>query len=86
MSGLATRGLRAFQQLSQRTFSTAARRGVANRIAEKQKIFQADNGLPIHLKGGVSDAILYRLTMALTVGGTFYTLYKLVDIALPHKK
>ncbi|XP_032882063.1 cytochrome c oxidase subunit 7A2, mitochondrial isoform X2 [Amblyraja radiata] len=86
MSGLATRGLRAFHQLSQRTFSTAARKGVENRVREKQKIFQADNGLPIHLKGGVSDAILYRLTMALTVGGTIYVLYKLFDIALPSKK
>ncbi|XP_051869173.1 cytochrome c oxidase subunit 7A2, mitochondrial-like [Pristis pectinata] len=86
MSGLGMRGLRAFQQLSQRTFSTATRRGVENRVPEKQKIFQADNGIPVYLKGGVGDAVLYRLTMALTVGGTVYVLYQLFDAALPRKK
>lgn len=30
---------------------------------------QEDNGVPVHLKAGASDALLYRLTMALTVGG-----------------
>lgn len=25
--------------------------------------------MPVHLKGGASDALLYRVTMALTVGG-----------------
>ncbi|GCC17926.1 cytochrome c oxidase subunit 7A2, mitochondrial-like [Chiloscyllium punctatum] len=80
------RALRAFQQLSQRTFSTAARRRVENKVPEKQKIFQADNGLPVHLKGGVMDAVLYRLTMGLTVVGTVYVMYELFDIALPKKK
>ncbi|XP_077875841.1 cytochrome c oxidase subunit 7A2, mitochondrial isoform X3 [Ictidomys tridecemlineatus] len=27
-----------------------------------------DNGIPVHLKGGVADALLYRATMVLTVG------------------
>ncbi|XP_041035305.1 cytochrome c oxidase subunit 7A2, mitochondrial [Carcharodon carcharias] len=86
MSGLGVRGLRAFQQLSQRTFSTAVRRRVENRVPEKQKIFQEDNGMPIHLKGGVMDAVLYRLTMGLTVAGAAYVVYELVTIALPKKK
>lgn len=30
---------------------------------------QADNDLPVHLKGGAMDNILYRLTMTLTLGG-----------------
>jgi len=30
---------------------------------------QEDNGLPIHLKGGAVDAVLYRATMTLTVLG-----------------
>lgn len=30
---------------------------------------QADNDLPVHLKGGGMDNILYRLTMTLTLGG-----------------
>ncbi|XP_067845480.1 cytochrome c oxidase subunit 7A2, mitochondrial-like [Heptranchias perlo] len=86
MSGLGIRGLRAFQQLSQRTFSTATRRQVQNRIAEKQKLFQEDNGMPVYLKGGVADAVLYRLTMALTVVGTGYVMYELFVAALPKKQ
>ncbi|XP_078412713.1 cytochrome c oxidase subunit 7A2a [Cetorhinus maximus] len=86
MSGLGVRGLRAFQQLSQRTFSTAVRRRVENRVPKNQKIFQEDNGMPVHLKGGVMDAVLYRLTMALTVAGTAYVMYELVTISLPKKK
>ena len=30
---------------------------------------QEDNGMPIHLKGGLKDALLYRATMTLTVFG-----------------
>lgn len=30
---------------------------------------QADNDLPVHLKGGGTDNILYRLTMGLCLGG-----------------
>lgn len=30
---------------------------------------QANNDLPVHLKGGGIDNLLYRLTMALTLGG-----------------
>lgn len=34
-------------------------------------LHQEDNGIPVHLKGGVSDAILYRATMALTILGEY---------------
>ncbi|XP_078086445.1 cytochrome c oxidase subunit 7A2b [Mustelus asterias] len=85
MSGFGARGLRAFQQLSKRTFSTATSRQVANKVPEKQKIFQADNGMPVHLKGGVMDAVLYRLTMGLTVAGSIYVVYELLRISLPKK-
>lgn len=30
---------------------------------------QEDNDLPVHLKGGGTDNVLYRLTMALCLGG-----------------
>lgn len=30
---------------------------------------QEDNGVPVHLKGGAKDALLYRATMVLTVVG-----------------
>ncbi|MBN3301768.1 cytochrome c oxidase subunit 7A2b [Amia ocellicauda] len=80
------RNLLALRQLSQRTLSTAARRQVQNKVPEKQKIFQEDNGIPVHLKGGAGDALLYRLTMALTVLGTGYVIYELLSAALPKKK
>lgn len=42
--------------------------------------------MPVHLKGGASDALLYRLTMGLTVGGTAYAIYMLVVAAFPKKQ
>ncbi|NXE74625.1 CX7A2 oxidase, partial [Cochlearius cochlearius] len=57
------------RQVSQRTISTASRRQFENRVPEKQKLFQEDNGIPVHLKGGVMDALLYRVTTGLAVFG-----------------
>ncbi|NXX38841.1 CX7A2 oxidase, partial [Tricholaema leucomelas] len=61
--------LQSLHQLSQRTISTASRRQLENRVPEMQKLFQEDNGIPVHLKGGAMDAILYRLTMGMSVFG-----------------
>ncbi|XP_048185922.1 cytochrome c oxidase subunit 7A1, mitochondrial [Perognathus longimembris pacificus] len=69
-----------------RSFSTARRSRLENRVPEKQKLFQEDNGLPVHLKGGATDNILYNLTMALTMGGTAYSLYFLAWAAFSQKK
>ncbi|XP_075393101.1 cytochrome c oxidase subunit 7A1, mitochondrial [Tenrec ecaudatus] len=69
-----------------RSFSATARNRLENRVADKQKLFQADNDLPVHLKGGGTDQILYRLTMALCLGGTCYSLYCLAWAAFPQKK
>ncbi|XP_020024320.2 cytochrome c oxidase subunit 7A1, mitochondrial [Castor canadensis] len=79
------RALRVSQALI-RSFSSTARSRFQNRVREKQKLFQADNDLPVHLKGGTTDNLLYRLTMALTLGGTVYSLYSLGWAAFPHKK
>uniref|UniRef100_A0A8D3DT30 Cytochrome c oxidase subunit 7A2, mitochondrial n=1 Tax=Scophthalmus maximus TaxID=52904 RepID=A0A8D3DT30_SCOMX len=75
-----------FQQVARRSVSGSARRQTKNTITEKQKLFQEDNGLPVHLKGGTTDALLYRATMALTVFGTGFVLYELWDAAFPQKK
>ncbi|NP_001087357.1 cytochrome c oxidase subunit 7A2 S homeolog [Xenopus laevis] len=80
------RNLLALRQISQRTISSSTRRSLQNKVPEKQKIFQEDNGIPVYLKGGVGDALLYRLTMALTVLGTGYVLYELFNAAMPKKK
>ncbi|XP_049642649.1 cytochrome c oxidase subunit 7A1, mitochondrial [Suncus etruscus] len=79
------RALRISQALV-RGFSNSARNRFENRVAEKQKLFQEDNDIPVHLKGGGMDNLLYRLTMLLCTGGTIYTLYFLGWASFPHKK
>ncbi|XP_034436621.1 cytochrome c oxidase subunit 7A2, mitochondrial [Hippoglossus hippoglossus] len=76
----------ALRQVARRSFSSSTRREMKNSVPEKQKIFQEDNGLPVHLKGGTSDALLYRATMTLTVLGTGFVLYELWKAAVPQKK
>ncbi|XP_049639715.1 cytochrome c oxidase subunit 7A2, mitochondrial-like [Suncus etruscus] len=80
------RNLLALHQITQRTISTVSRWQFENKVPEKQKLFQEDNGIPIHLKGGVSDALLYRATMILTVGGRAYAIYQLVMASFPKKQ
>uniref|UniRef100_A0A8C9Q1W3 Cytochrome c oxidase subunit 7A2, mitochondrial n=1 Tax=Spermophilus dauricus TaxID=99837 RepID=A0A8C9Q1W3_SPEDA len=80
------RNLLRFHQIAQRTISTASRRHFENKVPEKQKLFQEDNGIPVHLKGGVADALLYRATMVLTVGGTAYAIYELAKASFPKKQ
>ncbi|XP_061757371.1 cytochrome c oxidase subunit 7A2, mitochondrial [Nerophis ophidion] len=80
------RGVFALQQVARRTFCNSARRQVENKVPKNQKLFQEDNGLPVHLKGGMGDALLYRTTMTLTVVGVGYVLYTLVKAAYPQKK
>ncbi|XP_038224526.2 cytochrome c oxidase subunit 7A2, mitochondrial-like [Dermochelys coriacea] len=77
------RNLLALRQISQRTVSTASRRQVANTVPEKQKLFQEDNGMPVHLKGGLASGLLYRTPMALMVFGTCYAVYELFVAAMP---
>ncbi|KAM9514318.1 cytochrome c oxidase subunit 7A1, mitochondrial-like [Guaruba guarouba] len=50
-------------------------RHLHNRVREHQKLFQEDNGLPVHLKGGALDSALYRLTTVICAGGTCYSLW-----------
>ncbi|XP_055972371.1 cytochrome c oxidase subunit 7A2, mitochondrial-like [Sorex fumeus] len=78
--------LMTLHQIAQSPISTASRRQFENKVPEKQKLFQEDNGIPVHLKGGVSDALLYRATMILTVGGTAYAVYQLVMASFPKKQ
>ncbi|KAM4771701.1 cytochrome c oxidase subunit 7A2, mitochondrial [Rhinophrynus dorsalis] len=80
------RNLMALRQVSQRTISSSTRRSLQNKVPDKQKLFQEDNGVPVYLKGGVGDALLYRLTMALTVLGTGYALYELFQASMPKKQ
>ncbi|XP_075411000.1 cytochrome c oxidase subunit 7A2, mitochondrial [Tenrec ecaudatus] len=80
------RNLQALRQIAQRTISTASRRQFENKVSEKQKLFQENNGIPVHLKGGATDALLYRATMVLTIGGTAYAIYQLAVASFPKKQ
>ncbi|XP_031721854.1 cytochrome c oxidase subunit 7A2b [Anarrhichthys ocellatus] len=80
------RSIFALQQVARRTLSSSVRRQVDNKVPQNQKMFQEDNGLPIHLKGGSGDAVLYRFTMALTLLGVGFVVYELVKAAFPQKK
>ncbi|XP_036892851.1 cytochrome c oxidase subunit 7A2, mitochondrial-like [Sturnira hondurensis] len=80
------RNLLALRQVTQRTITTASRRQFENKVPEKQKLFQEDNGIPGHLKGGAADALLYRAPMILTDGGTAFAIYQLAMASLPKKQ
>ncbi|XP_075042877.1 cytochrome c oxidase subunit 7A2, mitochondrial-like [Mixophyes fleayi] len=69
-----------------RTFSNSSRVQLQNRVPENQKIFQADNGLPVHLKGGAGDLILYRITMGITIAGSCLSVYHIFMASMPKKK
>ncbi|XP_054855611.1 cytochrome c oxidase subunit 7A2, mitochondrial [Eublepharis macularius] len=69
---------------SLRFFSTSGQQ-LKNKVPEYQKIFQEDNNLPVHLKGGTTDALLYRFTMAFSVFGVGLSLFQLFQAAQPKK-
>ncbi|KAK2846548.1 hypothetical protein Q5P01_009547 [Channa striata] len=71
--------------LAVRAFSSSTRQ-LRNKVPEAQKLFQEDNGLPVHIKGGTGDVLLYRATMTLTIAGTCYSLYWLLIASLPQRK
>ncbi|XP_068436394.1 cytochrome c oxidase subunit 7A2, mitochondrial-like [Clinocottus analis] len=79
------RQLLGLQQLSRRTITSSACRQINNSVKEKQKLFQEDNGMPVHLKGGAKDSVLYRATISLTVFGAGYVMYELLSAAMPKK-
>ncbi|NWR03500.1 COX7R oxidase, partial [Paradoxornis webbianus] len=54
-----------------------------NKVPDLQRVFQRSDGLPVHLKRGYPDRMLYRTTMALTIGGTFYCLVALYIASQP---
>ncbi len=66
-------------------FSTSARSQLQSKIKDGQTKFQTDNGIPVHLKGGVIDTFTYTTIMGLTVVGTAWTCYSLYDYSMPKK-
>nr|XP_020460864.1 cytochrome c oxidase subunit 7A-related protein, mitochondrial [Monopterus albus] len=58
----------------------------ANKVPDFQRLFQASDSIPVHLKRGLPDRLLYRTTMALTLGGALYCLVALYITAQPRNK
>ncbi|KAA8581396.1 hypothetical protein FQN60_002977 [Etheostoma spectabile] len=58
----------------------------AGSMVEYMGANKTSDGIPIHLKRGVPDRLLYRTTMALTVGGALYCLVALYIAAQPSNK
>ncbi|KAI5747792.1 hypothetical protein M8J77_018580 [Diaphorina citri] len=55
------------------------------KVRANMKRFQEDNGIPIHLKGGLWDKILLNLIIVELVGGFVYGIYwtvktKIIDV------
>ncbi|XP_040179321.1 cytochrome c oxidase subunit 7A2, mitochondrial-like isoform X2 [Rana temporaria] len=86
--GAKTSSMRNFMVLGQRfsrSLSTSSRVHLQNRVLEKQKIFQADNDMPVHLKGGQGDLILYKITMGISIVGSFLGVFHIVKASLAKK-
>nr|XP_054106930.1 cytochrome c oxidase subunit 7A2, mitochondrial-like [Callithrix jacchus] len=77
--------LLALCQIGQRTINTASHRHFKNKFPEKQKLFQGDDGIPVYLKSGVADVLLYRATMILSVGRTACAIYQLAMASFPQE-
>lgn len=48
--------------------------------------FQADNGVPVYLKSGLSDVLLFRFTAIMVIIGVAETVHHAVKMAFPAKK
>ncbi|XP_013911810.1 PREDICTED: cytochrome c oxidase subunit 7A-related protein, mitochondrial [Thamnophis sirtalis] len=59
---------------------------VKNKVSQLQKLFQRPDDIPVHLKRSVSDRLLYRTTMALTIGGAIYCLIALYMATSPKRE
>ncbi|XP_065511279.1 cytochrome c oxidase subunit 7A1, mitochondrial [Caloenas nicobarica] len=79
------RVLRAAPPALLRSLRPPAPRRLHNRVPEHQKLFQEDNGLPVHLKGGALDSVLYRFTTLVCSVGTCYSLWSLAQASMPKK-
>lgn len=60
--------------------------GPPPKLLRKYEHFQKDNGIPVYIKGGVGDKILFGLTLAGIAVGLTDGLYTLFQMARPKKK
>ncbi|XP_026752202.1 uncharacterized protein LOC113512502 [Galleria mellonella] len=51
---------------------------LSDAFRKRQQLFQREDDVPVHLKGGPLDSLLYRLTLGLCIvglAGIFHTVY-----------
>ncbi|XP_022090989.1 cytochrome c oxidase subunit 7A2, mitochondrial-like isoform X2 [Acanthaster planci] len=77
--------LRSLLPRARASFSTTTRSQIQNKVKENQLRFQKDDGLPVHLKGGLMDTFSYTVIMGLTVAGTAWVCYELFTLSMPKK-
>ncbi|XP_037524980.1 cytochrome c oxidase subunit 7A1, mitochondrial [Rhipicephalus sanguineus] len=68
-------------QLTTTAVAPARKYRTLAQIKELQKQFSKDDGVPVYLKGGPFDQVLYRFTLGLTVVSLsmcFYNVYRLI--------
>jgi hypothetical protein len=59
----------------------------ASRVAkEQQKMFQIDNGLRVHERGGTVDKLLYYITTGVMIVGGVMWCQTVYQLAFPPKK
>uniref|UniRef100_A0A8C8FH45 Cytochrome c oxidase subunit 7A1, mitochondrial n=1 Tax=Oncorhynchus tshawytscha TaxID=74940 RepID=A0A8C8FH45_ONCTS len=66
-------------RLATRAFSTTTKQ-MKNKVPDRQNLFQG-----IHIKGGATDVLLYRLTMTITLR-TGYSLFWILRACQPKGK
>lgn len=55
-------------------------------LRKAYKLYQMDNGVPVHLKAGLRDVLLYRGTAIGVVIGYAYSVYCIIAMAFPSRK
>ncbi|XP_042875213.1 cytochrome c oxidase subunit 7A, mitochondrial-like [Penaeus japonicus] len=81
---VARAAVRTFTSSSVRRATTETHPGY-NKIRSTMNKYQVDNGMPIHLKGGVFDNLLFMSTCVLNAVGLTMTLGFIYDMSFPKK-
>ena len=55
-------------------------------LKERQKMFNLDNGLRVHERGGMADGILYNTSLVMIVVGGVMWLKTVYTLAFPQKE
>lgn len=74
------------QNLVKRRSSSIKESTLPDNLRRGFERFQRDDGVPVHLKAGLRDVLLYRFTTILVLVGVAQSVYTIVTMAFPAKK